>query len=228
MKCFFLSIAILINCNIYAFSFSALFPHSHAKIVAKSSDYTNVHAKEDFAKYCTKKLVPYGVQIHCIREDEPKTFRFNASATVKCRQKVIGVSNDYPDGIDLPIGFIKQLKLCHGGKIVGPNILHMTNVSESSSLGAQKNQTDTFYDVICHDDQNYSKAMYKAKQSRYSALTSVKLNQCKHDTDTTNSSVKYILIFRILLGLVVFSFLLRFYFKYRAGINRFFAKLLHK
>ncbi|MCC2624674.1 MAG: hypothetical protein K0R14_547 [Burkholderiales bacterium] len=216
MRFVFIIIAATLNFNAFAFNFSSLFhthKHKHRKVVAKAPTY--VDAKGDFEKYCIKKEVAYGVQISCTKTDEPVVFKFDASGTVKCKQKVKGLSNVYPGQVDIPNGFIKQMKICPNAKIFGPNILHKVNVTESGVSAMQRNQTETYYDVVCHDDSTYQAAMYKNQQSKYDKEINDKLTKCEHQEVAVMDSLKYILIFKILVALAVVSFILRFYFKYR-------------
>jgi hypothetical protein len=209
-----------LNFNVFAFNFSSLFhthTHKYKKAVAKEPAY--VDAKGDFEKYCVKKEVAYGVQISCARTEEPATFKFDASGIVKCKQKIKGISNVYPGQVDIPTGFIKQMNICSNAKIFGPNILHKIDVAESGVVGTQRNQTETFYDVICHDDQSYNQAMYKNQQVKYDKEVTGKLAQCEHAEVAAVDSSRYILIFKILVGLAIVSFILRFYFKYKSRKN---------
>lgn len=230
MKIILLIITICLNYNIYAFSFSSIFStHKHKKVAAKSPNYTN--AKQEFAKYCTKNSAAYGVQIRCVQIDAPTIFKFDTVEAIKCKQKIKGIHNLHPEQVNLPHGFIKQMNLCADDKILGPNILHTTNVTESGTgTGIQRNQTETFYDVICNNSQNYVGSMYKNKQAQYDAATANKLGKCltAQDIEATSYSLRYIMIFEILVGLSIFSFLLRFYFKYRSSINKLFTKCLRK
>ncbi len=215
MRIIIFILAVLLTYNTSAFNLNSLFPsmHRHKKASRDSYDYDSV--KQNYDKNCTKQKVAYGVQIQCTGVDEPKNFKFDASAIVKCRQKVHGVTDLYPAQIDLPLDFIKRMKFCSGAKIFGPNIIHTTNISEGELQGIQKNKTETFYDVVCNTDQNYQSSMYKYRQAKYDATISNKLEQCEHITETMGYPSRYILIFKILGGLAVFSFALRFYFKYK-------------
>ncbi|MCE3269118.1 MAG: hypothetical protein K0R49_1370, partial [Burkholderiales bacterium] len=121
----------------------------------------------------------------------------------------------------LPLEFIKQMKLCHGAKVVGPHILHTTNILEISELGIEQNQTETFYDVICHDEQNFLKGIYKKRQDQYNANLLKKLARCDVPKPSATNLVKYKLIFKILFGLAIFALVIYFYYsKYKNKNNK--------
>ncbi len=216
MKVIVLILLTILNFSTFAFSFGSLFhTHTHKRKKVVSTEPTYVDAKGDFAKYCTKKDTTYGIQIRCSKVDEPKNFKFDASAVAKCKQKARGISNVFPGRVDIPAGFIKQLDICPQPKIYGPNILHKVNVAESGVIGIEHNQTETFYDVVCHNAQNYKADMYKEEQAKYDREMAFKSVGCEHAEVAVVDSSRYILIFKILVGLAIVSFILRFYFKYK-------------
>ena len=214
----------------FAFSFNSIFGSHHHSCSHKKAVVVNYRQdKANFDKYCSQKQTDYGIQISCNLPDQVSNFKYDASATVKCRQKIKGISNTYPGRVQVSTDYIETLNLCQDEDVYGPYALHSTTVVESNTSGAvQNNHTNTIYDVICANSktgESYVPSIYTTLQNQYESDQNQAINTCVNNASATTSSSNYILVFKIFFGLAIISFLLRFYFKYKNVIHGFFSRL---
>lgn len=178
-------------------------------------DYTS--QRQELSNYCTQESMSYGIQIHCIKQSIPLSFKFDASATVRCSQEAQGINQAYPEAVSLSTEFIQSLNFCPNAKIFGPHTLYKTDVvnkEHDTNLGVQNTQVNTYYDVVCNNS-SYSPAIYQKQQVDYQVEVANKLNICVQNIKVNNISSVYILIFEMLIGLALLSFILRFFLKYK-------------
>lgn len=223
----------LISGSSFAFSFNSIFGSHHRSRPHKKSvvvDYRQDKANYD--QYCTHIQTDYGIQINCNLPEQVSSFKYDASATVKCKQQVKGISSTYPNMVQISTDYIETLNLCDDEDVYGPYFLHSTTIIESGALGVmQKNYTETIYDVVCANTkggESYVPTIYATLQNQYESNQTQNINTCISNISVTTSSSNYILVFKIFFGLAVISFFLRFYFKYKNAIHRFFNRLRKK
>jgi hypothetical protein len=174
--------------------------------------YEPAHAPDNsatvFRQYCTIHNLVYGRQIICKTPEQVTNFKLDASATVRCKQKYHGVSEEYPATIQLSSAFLQSFNQCNG-EIHGPNIISNSAIREENpNLTQQINYTSTYYDIVC--GPGFESIIYLKQQQSLHLAMQESIEHCIKASEAPDAKgFLYTFLIFVVVAITAFGIIIR-------------------